>query len=118
MFTWCRIRVVVTETTTISSPHIVDNENNFEHEYSAIKIYNKSEIIKKGKGGGEQREQQDEQQQEQQDYLNDPYPFTAFKISRSPYSESSLSGNIYCGTYNSVKDSFPLQNLNLDSPSY
>ncbi|EEB12183.1 down syndrome cell adhesion molecule, putative, partial [Pediculus humanus corporis] len=78
------------KTTTISSPHIVDNENNFEHEYSAIKIYNKSEIIKKGKGGGEQREQQDEQQPEQQDYLNDPYPFSAFKISRSPYSESSL----------------------------
>ncbi|XP_014256768.1 Down syndrome cell adhesion molecule-like protein Dscam2 [Cimex lectularius] len=52
------------------------------------------------------------------DYIEDVCPYATFQLTKSPYPESTFSGNVYSGPYHSVRGSFVYHDLPSTGDTY
>ncbi|KAF4524305.1 hypothetical protein B566_EDAN005361 [Ephemera danica] len=84
------------------SPSIaqMQNQQNRDQQYLAVRVAHQAvdtASYKTGDSAG--------------DYIEDICPYATFQLSKTPYSESTYSGNVYSGPYHSVQGSFVYHDL-------
>lgn len=73
----------------------IQNEQNRDQQYLAIQVRERN-----------LKTETDRIKSNSDDYIDDICPYATFQISKTPYTESTYSGNVYSGPYSSVKSSF------------
>lgn len=73
----------------------IQNKQNRDQQYLAVRVERTPQQL-----------EPDVYKAESADYIEDICPYATFQLAKPTYSESSYSGNVYSGSYHSVRGSF------------